>query len=335
MSEELTTNEVNQEDIIYFHLPDYNQHFNLNLLFHDLMQFKPEYFRPNVKIGSVYGSFPGAIWNGGRTILGGFASREDIINCYKAFNDRGIAVRHTFTNSLIKGNMVYDTYCNIIMELGHNGVNEVLVNSPELEEYIREHFPNYPMISSTTKRIKSINKLKEEVNKGYKLVVLDYALNRSGEIYSLPNKEKYEILVDAYCCDDCPNRLKHYKSLAEDQLAFGHLDTENPPMGCEYIAEDFYDIMEKRNSFIKADEIYNFYYELGFRNFKIEGRTVNPFDVLESYVYYMGLPEYRDRIRLMMLKQMFAQPQQQQPVVIMSQEDINRLQEEGQIHQIK
>ena len=40
------------------------------------------------------------------------------------------------------------------------------------------------------------------------------------------------------------------------------------------------------------------YMELGFNNFKIEGRVLMGANVLESYVYYMVKPEHRDRIRL-------------------------------------
>jgi hypothetical protein len=39
---------------------------------------------------------------------------------------------------------------------------------------------------------------------------------------------------------------------------------------------------------------------MGFENFKIEGRATHQSSVIESYVYYMVKPEYRDEIRLTM-----------------------------------
>lgn len=40
---------------------------------------------------------------------------------------------------------------------------------------------------------------------------------------------------------------------------------------------------------------------MGFNNFKIEGRVLSKPNVIESYVYYLVKPEYRDRVRLDML----------------------------------
>ena len=42
----------------------------------------------------------------------------------------------------------------------------------------------------------------------------------------------------------------------------------------------------------------------GIQHFKIEGRTMKMPDILESYIYYMILPEYRDKIRLQALRQL-------------------------------
>ena len=53
---------------------------------------------------------------------------------------------------------------------------------------------------------------------------------------------------------------------------------------------------------ISADEIYDLYNkELGFINFKIEGRTFSPPEIIEEMVYYMVKPEYQNKIRLILL----------------------------------
>ena len=41
---------------------------------------------------------------------------------------------------------------------------------------------------------------------------------------------------------------------------------------------------------------------MGFSNFKIEGRNINPVDVIDSYVYYLIKPEYTDMVRNILLK---------------------------------
>ena len=190
----ITELDIYKEDKVYFHLPDYSQHFRMNYLITTLLRDSPGFFYPDIEIGSVYGSFPSAIWNGGRVILGGLAMREDIIQCYSAFNDIGVPLRHTFTNSLIDDKLIYDQYCNEIMRIGDNGLNQVLVNSPDLEKYIRETYPSYPIISSTTKRIKDLDQVKEELNKGFGLVVLDYALNRNQDIFFLGIDQDFKFL---------------------------------------------------------------------------------------------------------------------------------------------
>ena len=41
--------------------------------------------------------------------------------------------------------------------------------------------------------------------------------------------------------------------------------------------------------------------DMGFNNFKIEGRTLMAPNVVESYIYYMVKPEFRDIVRLELL----------------------------------
>jgi len=299
---------------IKFHLPDYVGHGRMNLIVANLLKTSPDLFYPNIEIGSVYGSFGSAIWNGGRVVLGPQQMKQEIESVYKSFNELGIPLRHTFTNKLITGNLVYDRYCNLIMELGHDGFNEVLVNTDDLERYIRETYPKYPIISSTTKRIKGFDALLEESSKDYKLVVLDYALNRDPRIFELEHKERYEILINAYCCDDCPVRSVHYLEMAKDQLAFGDGNPGKEPRPCQYIGDDFYTALENRKSILRVDELYDYYAECGFENFKIEGRTANAADVLESYMYYMVKPEYRDKVRLNIWRQLLLPPRQDHPV---------------------
>lgn len=289
-------------DTIYFHLPDYVGHQNLNLMLINFMKNNPDFFYDDIKIGSVYGTFTGAIWNGGRIMSGPTNDIGFITQTYKLFNDLGVPLRHTFTNTVLEDTDVYDRYCNIIMEKGDNGLNQVLINSPILEDYIRKKYPNYPIISSTTKRILTYEDLEAEMDKDYKLIVLDYALNKNPQTYMIKNKEKIEILINAYCCDNCPRRSDHYRYMSEMQRNLCDTskcdDGGNNAFMCNYIADDFYTAVMTRQSSLKVEEIYMFYKQLGFRHFKIEGRTSNPADVLESYIYYLVKPEFRDHIRL-------------------------------------
>ncbi len=286
-------------DKIRFYVPDFYSNFRLITVFHDLMEALPEYFYDNITIGAAYGCFPGSIWNGGRVMLGS-CTKQEMEYVISELNRRDIAVRYTFTNPLIEKRHLLDTFCNLCMELGIGGKNEVLVNSPLLEEYIRNAFPDYPVISSTTKCIADFASICQELEKDYALVVLDSAMNNTEELFSLDHKDRIELIVNHYCMDNCPRRKEHYLCVGRSQLEFSEPDFAE----CDNINRDFYQIMKNR-SFITAEAVLGKYKEAGFRNFKLDGRAFNKFKVLESFIYYFVKPEHREMVRHGILKKEF------------------------------
>ena len=70
---------MSKEDKILFSIPDFFYLFDLNTMLLQLMKQEPEKFYEDVKIDSIYGSFPGCIWNSGRASCG-WASIENIVN---------------------------------------------------------------------------------------------------------------------------------------------------------------------------------------------------------------------------------------------------------------
>lgn len=285
-------NGIHKKGNVKFYLPDFYHGIHMNRILYEMMKKYPDYFYENVEIGAVYGSFPGAIWNGGRVVLGG-CTKEEIVYILSEFNDRKIPCRYTFTNPLIQEKHVQDTFCNLCMELGDNGMNEVLVNSPVLEAYIRKNYPNYKILSSTTKCLKTTQEVIKETEQDYHLIVLDNSFNNSEKLFALDKKEKYELVVNSYCQDSCPNRERHYASVGASQLTYDTTSFEP----CQYINRDFYDLMNNR-SFITVENVYGLYYQSGFYHFKIDGRGFNHYKVMESYMYYFVKPEYRDIVRL-------------------------------------
>ena len=125
-----------------FHIPDFGPHFRLNNILTSMVAVHPEYFHDGLKISSVFGTFPGMVWNGGR-YLGGSAEMRSIQDIIQLFNEKNIPIRFTFTNPLIKKEHLGDSYCNQILRAAAGGFNEVIVFSPLLEEYIRENYPDY------------------------------------------------------------------------------------------------------------------------------------------------------------------------------------------------
>lgn len=295
-----------------FHIPDFWMHWSLNLDLIDLIKDHPEYFYDGVEIASCYGCFAPALWNGGRT-LAGVTNYSQINGVIKEFNDRGVPVRYTFTNPTITTKDLKDVFCNKLCEAANNGMNEIICNAPVLEEYIRNTYPDYPLVSSTCKQLEEYDALMAEFEKDYKLVVLDYNWNNDFErLEKIPQdlRERCEILINPYCVPHCKRRGEHYKVLGECQRAastnFSRIANrgKNPlknadDFGCVNTFYNFYQITEYK-TFVDREKLAK-YMEMGFCNFKIEGRVLSKPNVVESYVYYMVRPEYRDKIRLMLL----------------------------------
>ncbi|MCI6581670.1 MAG: hypothetical protein PUB89_09465 [Oscillospiraceae bacterium] len=289
-----------------FHLPDFVRHFKLNMILLEMLNRQPEIFYDGVEIASVYGTFPGSVWNGGRSFSGKIDAKS-VQGILEKFNSRNIPLRFTFTNPHVGPEHLRDPFCNTCMKMADNGMNEVIVVSPLLEDYIRNRYPNFKITSSTCKQIEDMDKLCEELEKDYNLVVLDYNWNNKFEILEkIPHKEKCELLVNACCTPNCKRRKEHYDFVGEYQIKitehmkhpdepFNFRDFECPQMGMAlYQTIDY-------PTHISPKDIYNRYVPMGYENFKIEGRSVPDINILEAYVYYMIKPEYRDEARLFML----------------------------------
>ncbi len=301
--------------MIKFHLPDFCGNFRMNLYFIDLLKDKPQYFYNGISIASSYGCFPPAVWNGGRTAVG--TVRPEMIPwLINEYNSRGVPIRYTFTNPLVTQKHFSDKFCNHITKAADNGFNEIIVNVPLLEDYIREKYPRYPLISSTVKQIEGKDELLQELEKDYKLVVLDYNWNnRYDELEALPHKDKIELLINPYCVPACKRRKEHYRHLgrlqiAQSNAAYGtatpsDMEQLKKEFACPNMNMGFYDTVDY-SSHISTDALYKKYVPLGYENFKIEGRMMHAVDILESYVYYLVLPEYRDRVRCRALRELLA-----------------------------
>ena len=277
-----------------FHLPGIATHFKFNLIFATVLEQYPQYFR-DFEIASFYGAFPQSIWNGGRT-QEGLCDKKFVKMVLKAFNDRGIPVRFTFTNPALEKKHLSDKFCNMVMSLANNGLNEAIVVSPILEDYIRKNYPDF--------------KLAQELEKDYSIVVVDYDLNNKFDILEkLPHKEKCEFLVNSNCRPACPNRKQHYYNVGVQQINYANHMRKYPDQpydpiifgdganqNCPFFTRNLFEIRDLSTN-IKPADIWDKYLPMGFNQFKIEGRTAWLFNLIETYIYYLAKPEYADIAR--------------------------------------
>ena len=153
---------------VRFHLPGLRYNYPLNMFWVSMLKQYPEYFREGVEIASFFGCFPFSLWNGGRLIINDQCDASFVHNVIKNINGAGIPVRYTFTNPLLTEEDLADPFCNFCMEAADNGMNEVMIMSPILEEYLRKKYPSYKFNSSTCKEIKDAQALNEELAKDYR-----------------------------------------------------------------------------------------------------------------------------------------------------------------------
>ncbi len=301
-----------------FHLPGISKNFEFNVVFAQMLKNCPDYFREGVEIASFFGTFPPAVWNGGRSVVGR-CDESFIKQVLRVYNTLGIPVRFTFTNPCITEELLHDEFCNRILELAYNGMNEVIVNSPLLEDYIRDKYPNYKLTSSTCKRLDTIDGPINELKKDYNIVVLDYDLNNKFDLLEqIPaeDRNRVEILCNTLCNPKCKRRKEHYRLIGEYSIAYNeyvksgkttpfNIDeyyeiNEANTIHCECYGRNAFDIRKLANH-VSPDDIWDKYIPMGFEQFKIEGRMAGRVFLTENYLYYMVKPECRDEARLMLL----------------------------------
>lgn len=283
---------------IHFYVPDFFKNAALYMLLADFLEHIPQWFYDDFDIAAAYGSFPNCIWNGGRTTYD-TVNRHIMDQIVEELNKRGIAVRFTFTNPLLEEKHLNDTFANLCLECANNGKNEVLVNTQIIEDYIRANYPGYKIISSTTKCLKTIKEVEDELDKDYYLVVLDSALNNDPEIFNIKKRDRLEVLVNHGCMVNCPNRQAHYIEIGKSQLEF-----RNPRINCPYVSATFEDIMAREHS-ITRERMKNQFIPGGFRHYKLDGRSFSPEKLVDSLLHFMVLPEYKDKVKGIIKKEIY------------------------------
>jgi hypothetical protein len=279
--------------MINFLLPGFYEHFHLFKEIILLKENNPDIFYPEANIGACYGNFQVCAWDGGRTFRTlRQASKEDVEEIYNFYKAKNIPLRLIFTNPEIQEHDLNNHFCNLVAEICHDENNEIVVNSPLLENYIKTTYPKYKIISSTTKCLTSLEDSSNELNKDYYMVCLDYNLNYNMQfLNNIPkeNRDKVEFLINAICPAGCPNRKEHYRLNGLYYLNYGK--HYNISCGIKDNTLD-YDSAKMRNN-ISPTDIYNTYAPLGFSNFKLEGRSLPDLEVLINIVKYMIKPEYQ------------------------------------------
>ena len=281
----------------HYHLPGLFEFYELYRMFLPLFREHGEYFYDWCDIGSIYGAPPDCIWGGGRVSL----EDHDAGEVLALLQEYGISARLTFSNSQLCEEHLSDRKCNELCVLFSGNVtpeNGVIVHSELLLQYLKSHYPQLYLISSTTKVLTDFEALKKEIDRDdFRYVVPDFRLNKAYEKLNTlteSQKDKVEFLCNECCYFGCKDRKECYEAVSHRNLG------EEPDFSCTSPgAEEGYRFSKvmKNPGFISVGDIQKIYLPMGFSNYKIEGRGLGSALVLEFLLYYMTKPEYQLQVR--------------------------------------
>ena len=288
---------------IFYHLPGLFEFYDLYKAILPLWREHREYFYDWCEIGSIYGAPSDCLWGGGRVGFGD-AEPDKVAALIKEY---GISARLTFSNSLICKEHLDDARCNELCKMFESGASDaeskihagIIAHSDLLLEYIKEKYPGFYFVSSTTKVLTDFEQFKAELDReDLSYVVPDFRLNKQfDKLNTLTNvqKQKVEFLCNECCWFGCHDRKTCYENVSRKSLGEDCEDHEcvSPTAQRGY---RFSDAM-KNPGFIGIDDIQNVYAPAGFRHFKIEGRSLGSAIILEFLLYYMTRPEHQLKVR--------------------------------------
>ncbi len=278
----------------YFHLPGLFEFYDFYEVFLPLFREHGEFFYDWCDIGSIYGAPGDCLWGGGRMGYGD-AKGADVKRLVEEYD---ISARLTFSNSLLRPEHLTDSACNRLCRLFESPKNGIIITSDLLLDYIREKYPAYYFVSSTTKVLTAFSDFRKELARPeFSYVVPDFRLNRRFEdLKNLTQEEKIktEFLVNECCSFTCPDRKACYEAVS--RLALGEEEVfscTSPDAGEGYR----FSRAMKNPAFISTKDIQDIYLPMGFNEFKIEGRSLGSALLLEFILYYMTKPEYQLNVR--------------------------------------
>ncbi len=286
-----------QDHTAHYHLPGLFEFYELYKMFLPLYREHRDWFYEWCDIGSIYGAPSDCLWGGGRAAFGD-ADVDDVI---KLVNEFEISARLTFSNSLLREEHLDDKKCNELCKKFSNTkvTSGIIVHSDLLADYLKAKYPDFYLVSSTTKVLTDFDDFESELSRSdFAFVVPDFRLNKVFDrLKSLsPNqKDKVEFLCNECCDFGCKNRKVCYENVSRKNL--GEEITDHHCSSPDADGGYRFSLAMKNPAFIGIQDIVETYLPMGFSNFKLEGRGLGSAIVLEFLLYYMTKPEYQLQVR--------------------------------------
>jgi collagenase-like PrtC family protease len=172
------------------------------------------------------------------------------------------------------------------------GIDAFIVANPYLISLIQEEFPKIEIIASINLQTTTAYKFKSLLDYGCSSVVLDRPVNRNIAFLKKINNnaEKFSLLVNSTCLFDCP--LQQYHANENGYFSSENIKNIENIENKEYCMSYCLPLIEKhpenilKSTWIRPEDIYK-YEEIGVKNFKIQGRTLDPEILLNLIKAYL------------------------------------------------
>lgn len=261
--------------------------------FYAIRRLHLEWFDPQMKITTIYDTFPSLIWNGGRPHSYKEIAREDKQKMINFFNNQNIGVNFTFSNLLLEEKHLTDKQCNQVLTDFESPLNGCIVATEILAQYIRQTYPQYRLILSVAKTTEpqfDESALQKAV-KEYDMVVFPDEYNKDFSFLRNFPADKIELIVDEECPKNCPYTQEHYQSISKYNLAV-----------CEF-PEQKHDFIkckqpkEIKGNALTSEEMRCIYDQTGISHFKFANRTYSVGHTIKTICQYFVLQQYKTQFQ--------------------------------------
>ena len=275
------------EQKAYFNIAGLFEKFHIMKRVILLYEKHPYIFNDNIVISSFYGS-NGGVANGGRN-SGTFYNEEEVSD---------FCIEHNIKPTIIMSNLFMDKSqfpdnfaSRIIESFNKNKPYFCLANSG-IEEWLEKHgIRRGQFILSTTACIDFETIIKKTDR--YKRIVLSESMINDWKTISLfpeHTRNKLEIIVNTICPNDCKSRKSHYEHISHLNINDSNITFKCPHES--YCGKGhLYEILDAPQ--VVTNDMINTYLNLGINHFKIQGRTNDDNDFIETLAYYLIKPKYQ------------------------------------------
>ncbi|WP_320611461.1 hypothetical protein [Evtepia sp.] len=259
------------------------------LLYECLRQVK-EKFSYDIPVKYLYGGLP-VRWNCGRLVFErNTTALDDIAAELSQAADRGITPLLTFSMPHMEQEDLHDPLCNDILALLDQVKGGIIVASPLLRDYTREHFPNVEVHASiimTSFQPHRDLAYYQDLARDYHRYVVHPDDNFRPDLLAQLPKDSAEIILNERCGYQCAQRKEHYESITQDQIALmegscalsGFLDR------CPFVPERKQAHSKACTISLTTREAQDLAQQ-GFSLFKLQGRLDIPYTFFFDFLRY-------------------------------------------------